>query len=395
MPPSTSRDVILPVALLGVAVVLSVLTIAATPASEVPGTGSTFSAGPRGTKAAYLMLSRLGYSTRRSFEPLADLPLDGSVGAVIVASPVLPVSAGDRARVKQFIEEGGTVLATGAGASLLPSLAFLDLRTVEDEFVPRKTESVEAARGHGVAGADSILLAREASVGPVPSPYIVRYGSAPEAAVVEARIGKGRAVWFAGSDPMLNASATRVGHAELLLEILGEPGDRPVIWAEYYHGHGRSFWSYVSGTPALAILIQVAALGLVAFTTFGPRHGPLRPDPVPQRTSALEFVDALAALYRKAGAASGAVDIARQRTRRVLASLSGLDGTATNERLAQAAAVRLGIPAASVSETLRRADLASDIAAVRPPEALHIVGKLQAIATAAHDAMSARGARLP
>lgn len=391
MSTAPSRDLIVLSGAAALAVALASAAALLAPPEAPPGTGSTFSAGPHGAKAAYLLLARLGYRVERSFEPMAHLAADAPSTVVIIASPEPVASEADRRAAARFVERGGTLLATGLAGALLPRFTGMTGTPAVDPFAPREVETHQATAHEGLAeGAPSLLMTREASVSLVAAPYEVLYGTPARPAVLVASIGAGRAIWWAGSDPLLNGTISSPGHAELLLNVVGPPGGRRVIWSEYYHGHARSLWSYLADTPVVATLGQGMLLAVVALLTFGRRRGPVRPLSVEPRTSVLEFVDALAGLYRKAGAAAGAVEIGLTRTRRVLSGLARLPAGASDARLAAAASGSLGIPAEAVTETLRAADAAVARQDLSPAAALPIVQRLQALAAQAQESAAAR-----
>ncbi len=70
------------------------------------------------------------------------------------------------------------------------------------------------------------------------------------------------------------------------------------------------------------------------------RSGPVRPLPQAPRTTPIEFLDALGALYRSTGAASTALEIAWDRFRAQAALLTGQRGTQLDARQLAAALER-------------------------------------------------------
>ena len=379
MPAAQSRDLIVLAAAATLAVAITVVGGLLAPPAALPGDGSSLSAAPGGAKAAYLMLARLGYRIERSFEPLADMPALPPGTIVVVASPIEKISEADRRAARRFVEEGGVLLTTGLGGTLLPDFT-VTRSPAPDPFTARSTRVYPAARQDSLSkSAPAIRLWREAATGTLKEPYTVLYAEGGETAVAAARFGSGRAIWLAGVHPLANGGIAGTGHVELLLHVVGEPGAGRVVWNEYYHGHARSLWSYLADSPAVALLWQSLAIGLVALASFGRRQGPVRPLAAEQRTSVLEFVDALGALYRRARAAAGAVEVSLQRTRRILASRAGLATAAPDEQIAGAVAERLRWPAARVLEVLREAEEASGNPDLGSEDALVVVRRMQAL----------------
>jgi hypothetical protein len=104
----------------------------------------------------------------------------------------------------------------------------------------------------------------------------------------------------------------------------------------------------------------------------------------------LEFIDTMGALYERAGAAYAAIDAVRTRVRRRLAAAAGLSTTATDERLAAAAAQRAGIDAARATGALRTAADVLRRSPLADADAVRMVAELQALSA---DAAAARAGR--
>jgi hypothetical protein len=194
-----------------------------------------------------------------------------------------------------------------------------------------------------------------AAAGEPQPPFTTIYADARGAAVVAGRIGRGRAIYWSSALPATNAAIDEPGHVELLVDAIGPPLDRRVLWDEHYHGHRRTAWSYASGTPLPAALAQLGVIGLAAFLTVSFRRRPLRAVPDPPRTAPLEFVDTMGGLYERAGATTTAVTVALAHLRRRLIAVSGLPADADDASLARTAAGRAGLSPEALTALLTRA----------------------------------------
>lgn len=353
---------------------LAVLTAAGAAGTAVSGPaipGSSFSAGPGGSKAAFLTLKRLGYAIDRSYEPMTAIAADPARTVIVLAAPTDAPSDLDRRALERFVSAGGYVLATGAGGA-----AFLSGTAPTPDTRTQADVKTYAALSPGALAADapSITMAAEATRVQFKDGYTAVYGAGPEVAVRAASIGGGRAVWWAGSTPLQNASIADAGNLALLLNSLGD-ARRTVLWDERYHGHTRSLWSYVAATPLPWAGAQAGLMALAAMLVFSRRLGPVRPAVEDPRTSPMEFVDTLGALYAQAGAGAAAVATARRRLRRMLLSASGLAHDATDERLAAAAASRAGVDRDELHAVLDASAAAGDGSAALP-----LVQRLQTMA---------------
>ena len=368
---------------IGSAVAVTVLVIAAAfiaPAVKPLDTGtSSHSAGPRGAKAAYLTLAALGYRVERSIEPITDLRIEPATTTLILSGREAP-SEQDRRALKQFVEAGGTLLAVGANGAYA-----LGLTTPPDRRSPFDTEIIEPFRPLATSplarGAAEITMAAGGTVPKFSDVFVRLYGDADDATVVAvAGMGKGRAVWFAETTPFSNAELTKADNLRLLLNIVGAPEGRVVLFDEHYQGLKRSLWSYVTGTPLPWIGAQAALVFVAVLLTHSRRVGPVRPPHSDARTSPMEFVDMLAALYKRAHARPAAVHAARTRLRRAIAASSGVPLATDDDTLARAAGAKLHTDPAPIAQLLADADRAAADARLDGAQALDVMRRLQALA---------------
>ena len=288
---------------------------------------STYLSGRHGALAAYETLVRAGYPVERWERPLAELALTaGPETGVIFAEP-FSREVDDIKAVRQILERGGRVLATGYwGGYLLPGGASAPPREFNFAACQLEPEGLDA-----LAFSGEVWMIPEATwqVGkPIDR---VQYSCAGQPAVVEYDWSKGHVVWWASSTPLENGSLARARNLDLLLNSLGPREGKHFYWDESLHGEVRSTWTYAGG-PALTILrIGMGTLAVLVLFSFSRRSGPVRELPPPVRATPVEFVEALGSLYRNAGAASTAVAIAWERFRRQALRLCGMRG----ERLAR------------------------------------------------------------
>ncbi len=273
--------------ILGVLLLLALLAGPRGGALEGDARPTSYRSGPEGTRALAMLLQELDIPTARLREPWSP---ELEAGILVVFSPTLPVDP-DRTRdLREWVEGGGTLVLA-----------------VEPDH--------PLARGLGVSGA--LRGQRDPAVeDPDDAP--------PPSAPLTLPLGEGRVVAWPGVDPLRNgalredASPARAFVAAVQGEVTP---DRPVLFDEYVHG----FRGDGSPAQALGTLLTTTAWGqwalqggvavLLLLLAHGIRFGaPLPPPPPPLRTS-LEHAEALAAVYRKAGA----LDTAR---RTLLAGLS-------------------------------------------------------------------------
>jgi hypothetical protein len=362
----------------GLTVLLSILSFFIAPVdSTSQEDGSSYSSWPGGAKAAFLMLKAAGYPVERSFEPITALRSSPGRTLLILARPSRTPSLQDVRALRAFVDAGGIVLCTDhTCAAFLPGVPARAAR-----LPPGQIERVDAAMASPMtAGVPSIEMARNSAPIAASSPYITVYGDDLAPAVVMARTDRGAAVWWADSRPLTNESIASPGHAELLVNTAGAPGDRVVLWDEHYHGHSRSLWSYTAETPLPLAGAQVGLLALAALLTWSRRKWPVRSLPVEPRTSPLEFVDSMGALYRRAGVASTAVGTIRARVRRALLAATGLPSSSDDASVSAAVAARCSADVEQVRVLFTESAAASIDFDLRPDAAVRIVAGLQQLA---------------
>jgi hypothetical protein len=368
--PGGSRDLV--VVLVAAALMLLVAgatTVIAPPDEGIGLRGSSLSNGSAGAKAGFLLLRQLGYVVQRTFDPMVSLDANPATDILVLMAPQQPPSDLDVVALTRFVERGGIVIVA-EDQRWLPSLTRGAVRH-SSEPTPIAVVASPLALGAPKVRMDHIATAGE----PQP-PFTTIYADARGPAVIAGRIGRGRVIYWASALPATNAAIDEPGHVELLVDAIGPPLDRRVLWDEHYHGHRRSAWSYASGTPLPAALAQLGVIGLAAFLTVSFRRRPLRAVPDPPRTAPLEFVDTMGGLYERAGATTTAVTVALAHLRRRLIAVSGLPADADDASLARTAAGRAGLSPESLAALLARARDAAR-GPLSAPAALAVVRALQ------------------
>ncbi len=304
--------------ILGLVVTLLVLLFAIFTPAEDANTNpvpNSYLSGKHGAKAAYTLLERSGYSIEHWEQPLSDLALPMPIpGTVLVLAEPFSYEPEDRFAIAAILNQGGRVLATGfQGGLLLPGnevtfstklVAFAACEAQPDGLL---------APWPAAAPSGSLRAAWKES-----RPEIrTAYTCAGQPVVVEYPVGKGTVVWWASSTPLENGSIQRGQNLELLLNSLGPAQNagtpRQIYWDESIHGLVRSPWDFVSGPVWPLLWLGALGLALLVVFSFSRRSGPIRELPQAPRTTPIEFLDALGALYRSTGAASTAMQIAWER----------------------------------------------------------------------------------
>jgi hypothetical protein len=365
---------------------------------EDPGknpTPDSYLTGKHGAKAAFLFLNQSGYRVERWEQPLSDLAERADAGTVLILAAPFSAERDDRGAVRLILEKGGRVLATGVeGGLLLPGNAVTPARGISFADCEAQPEGLEP-----LAASGTIWIAPQAGWRMSGPQYRSAYDCGGRPVVVEYAFSKGHAVWWAGSTPLENASITRDANLELLLNSVGPAAGHTVYWDESLHGNVHTPWDYTRGPVWPLLLFGSIALAVLVVLSFSRRSGPIRGLPAPPRTTPIEFLDALGSLYRSAGAANTAVQIAWDRFRSQAVRLCGQRNTkveaaelaaAIQRRFGSSIGASLGTEKSGIEADLIAAEQACSQDDLKPNKALEIVQSLRRHEETLRAASSAR-----
>ena len=335
--------------------------------TELPTTYSTASAG---AKAAYLLLKESGYHVDRWERSLTELPAAAGTTLVRAEPTEAPVEAEAR-RLRQFIADGGRVIATGVFAgAFIPGAA----------VVPRpwmttweRARALAFSRQTRAAPEISLVPGASWTVGPSVTPL---YGDGQHVLVVRYPYGRGEIIWWASPTPLTNAGLKEPGNMPFFLACLGPAGGQRVLWDEYFHGYRQSSTSSVGRSPLMWLALQLALLAVAIVATFSRRSGPIMAPAGDVRLSPLEFVHTLGGLYQRAKAGSIAVDICLARFRHRLARRLGTPVNAPVDALARALRDRWGFEDAGLPAVLHDIERARAGGELSAKDALRLVRSL-------------------
>jgi hypothetical protein len=363
-----------------IALLLSGLAYAIAPPrnQQQAGFPSSYSAASDGSKAAYLFLQRLGYGVERWESAPDQLPsaLAARQKTVLILASPFPIYAdADRAALRRFVSNGGEILAVGFSASdLVPGVVAQPDYGAQPDLESRQFPALLPSRL--TAGAASISMRTpDKWVSHKPN-ALELYGTDDHPVVTTIKVGAGEIIWWASPWPLTNAGIREQQNAMLLLNSIGPPGDRHLLWDEYFHGMRESFFSYVVTTPLPWAALQVAIAFLLIAFTFSRRSGPIRAPLAESRLSPLEFIETLGDLYQTAHAAPVAVAVSYQRYRTLLLRKLGLSKRATLQDLSKAAAPRIEVSESALLDTSARAERAMRSMDLDEKEALALVQEL-------------------
>ncbi len=339
---------------------------------------STYSTAPHGAKAAYLLLARMGYRVERSEGPLDAVANAADAHTVLIlAQPTRAPSQHETAAVRRVLARGGRVLAAGFRAA-----AAVPDENLNNQSPPQLVGGICEAEPVGfstLASGGKVVMRGVRTVWKLDQPsQRAAFVCAGEGVVVTYPVDKGTVVWWASASPLENQDIAAPGSLDLLLNSLQlQQGDR-VVWDESLHAQPPAAWNPLRDRVILALIAQLLAVGLLLVLSRGRRSGPLRPMPVPARSSPMEFVRSLGGLYRSSGANDVPVTIAYERFRSRLARHYGIAAAQTADAATLAATLtqRFGVLSLSLQPDLEACENAGRLTNLKPRQALALVNAL-------------------
>jgi len=353
---------------------LITLSVTLSPAGGTTNaTPTTYSAASGGAKAVYLLLLAARYPVTRWEQSPLDLP-DEANATLILADPQDAPTSEERSAVRQFIERGGRVIATGAsGAFFLP-----EHRVVPDPIAGMTWKRMASRSPSFVArAAPEITLAPQAywEADDSALPLYSDVDEALKVRVIKADVGRGEMIWWASATPLTNAGVQEPGNLEFVLACIGDT-HRQILWDEYFHGHQQSLAASLIESPFKWAALHVALAAAAVLLTYSRRSGPIVASAAESRLSPLEFVRTLGFLYQRAGAASVAVDISYQRFRYRLTRRLGITSAASADDLERAVRSRADINDPAFGDLLRACESAREDPRLRAAAALTLTRSL-------------------
>jgi hypothetical protein len=332
------------------------------PDSQVP---SVDNPGPLGTRALYLYLREGGASVDAHRASLEELP--AGVRTVVIAAPqARPVSSEEVKALKGFVREGGTLvyLSTRELGKRQASLEeWLDLSegpvlpsdgrgltdgiqdvggTTVDVWVP-----AEAARG-----LSTLRVSRDRGVRVGHAEAVPLAGAQRSAVLWRLGVGAGEVYVLAGTDLAENRRLELADNLRFW-EALAARG--PVLFDEFHHQAApppplsRGIWAFA---------LQCLAVGLLYVVSRGTRFGPPRPLTVERHRSALEYVQSLGWLARRAKVERELLPELAKHLRQQMQERLGIPLSLSEEEAARMLEQTCGVPAAdylAAREDLARA----------------------------------------
>jgi hypothetical protein len=299
-------------------------------------TPSTYSSGPSGCKALYLLLDELRLPVKRFRQSFLRLP--GHHGVLVITGPGMSsFRRREMVRLEQWIKDGNRLIlcdgfprspssfgwdepdkkesrrGSETRRSSSPS-AYFHLSLNKSSSASRSTLTVPLP---GMEGSVCLSASAESRWETAPREWDMLAGDQAGPLMITRALGKGTVTALADPSLISNSELGREQNLRLILALLLAPG-RPeeILFDEYHQGHAaeRTLLSYFISSGFFGILIQASVgLGLFFFSKRAQLSGRYRPLASPVGRSSLEYVDSMARVYESCKAAPLALDAIRAR----------------------------------------------------------------------------------
>lgn len=251
---------------------------------------TTYSPGPQGSKALFLLLGQLGLDVQRLRRPDYEHLTPGSVLWVLAREPF---GRAERRGLILFLRRGGTLIAPPR--ALAAVLEEADLGGPGKPRVLERRGPVSTSWGTALEleGAPASLegAARPTEV------YASAAGGEPVVAVW--RIGEGRAVSLGVDQAARNGRIGLGGNGPFLAKLAFLLGRRHVF-DEYKTGFGEgNLLTLAARLPYRWGLLQLALVGALALVSFARRRLPAEPPDPLRRRRTVDHVEAVARLWER------------------------------------------------------------------------------------------------
>jgi hypothetical protein len=281
-------------ALVGLAAAALVIVFTFVPAEPAPGdawdtSGSTYSPGPAGTRALFLLLQREGLKVEPWRRPAyAGLQPDQTLWLLTEGT----LGAFEQRYLVSFVDRGGTLVVRPKVAA-----ALLERAGLEAPEASRVCSTFLALDGTEIEPGDKTEVLRG---GVLPAQTFAE-SRAGEALVAAWSVGRGRVVAFGAPDLTTNEHIGDRMNGIFLVHLARELG-KSHAFDELKTGFGSGgVFSLVASVPYRGGLAQLGLTLVVALTGLGVRRQPVEPVRPEPRRSTRAHVDAVGHLWARSG----------------------------------------------------------------------------------------------
>ncbi|MHC4518813.1 MAG: DUF4350 domain-containing protein, partial [Planctomycetota bacterium] len=316
----------------------------------------------------YTLFERLGLTVKRSDE-MFTAQRHSDTGVIFSIDRLVPLGTGEIAELSDWLFQGGVFVTTRMPRGLSPALDRLgrDMPKAHRYLAGARARERSDRGGPTTVPVDArtLPLARDvATVGFISDGVFNGKWAEADSAdflrplfadshgvrIAEHAVGRGRVILLPDGSFLANGLIARADNAVLATNLasyaLAQSGKETLVFDEYHFGHGsRHRGFHVLGGMLLTssagwAVLSLTAAGVLFLVHKGRQFGPRRGLAKERRRSKIEFVYAVGATLRAAGAHRLALEKINAWFRRRVTSATGLIPSASNDAIAHELARR-------------------------------------------------------
>jgi hypothetical protein len=315
---------ILIISLVGLAIAAAFAALNSPPPPAPPL--SVRSAGQDGSMALSQWLDESGYHSRQVLSSPIRLE---SEDALFILNPLLAYTSDEATRIQQWVRDGHLLVVAGSPYAVNSLLEPYDITL---EFLDTMSGEVLSPANPLLAAPPFETVQAEARyrIGGKRTDTVTHLAAGTDPVLISFREGAGQ-VWVSGAlRPFTNLGLHDAGSARLMLNLLaGLPPGTVVGFDEAKHGFSEtpsSVMNWLVSVPAGWGILLALALTLVYLGLQGRRFGRALPLPDDRlRREPVEYIQAMANLFRRSGLRSDTLGHYRAQLRRRLTERYAVD----------------------------------------------------------------------
>lgn len=342
-----------------------------------PGIRTTYSTNVGAILICYTLYERLGISVNRSVEMLQENTLD-KADVLFFLNPFIPLKKLELQVLEAWLEQGGVLITTRRMPGLHKAFDAMEKCCREEEQEDTEKEKTVTTPGKQKKDSKSVITHADGSRHPLDNDvYDVQFSGDnviafeptenegdPKIELEELfadtkglriagfRLGAGHIIYISDSSFLTNGKIGKADNAILSVNLvawaLNGLDSKRVIFDEYHLGFGHHetgfdvagdmLFNTSAGWAVLSLTVSVLLFLIYKGRRFGPRRGL----DAEQRRSKIEFIQAVGATYRSAGANRLTLEIIYRFIRSKMVHSVGLPKTASNRAIDELMSKRSG-----------------------------------------------------
>lgn len=349
--------------IIGISIIIALIALVligrAMPQKQKTSRPDTFDTGTQGYKAFYLLMEKLNYNVERSLKPIESLSLSSPVAFIILEPYSENILKNHSTKLIDLANNGNTVfIAASQGSTILNAL------NVKYEFKPAvlKTEIItQSGESAGTAyGAGGGRIA-------VDERYFETLLQ-DETGIICASVKyeQGEIVVFSVPEIFNNINIDKEENVLLITSLIKSFNKDRIIFDESLHGYLETDSNFQFPPEMFPVFIQLGILLIFFYLVHMKRFGKPRVLKEEMERTAMEYVESISELFRRAGTHSFAVDNNIRGFKRRIARVCRISPESSNDRFIEAVKHIEGIDEGIITGILEKSKEISKLQKVTP-----------------------------